>query len=89
METAVPTTPKNLQVMGSEFTTPPSRPNYEMRIAESVKDKVRLAGPIGDSCLITKGSHSVDFCHCIPRRILKEPEIVCLSTVSIYIFGSE
>lgn len=78
LQVILPTTPENLEVMGSEFTTPEHRPNYDMRISSDTKKRVQRSSPSGVRCLITNGRHSVEYCHCIPRRILKENEVVCL-----------
>jgi hypothetical protein len=44
---SVPAIPENRQAMGSEFSTLESY----MMIADTVKEKVKAASPIGDCCL--------------------------------------
>ena len=76
------TSPEDLAVGAAEPTTPKNHPNYSQKVSHDIKQRVRLATSSlnGSRCLITNGGHSVEYCHCVPRRALKEEDVVCLSS---------
>jgi hypothetical protein len=74
-----PSTPENFEVI-SEFTTPETRANYDTQISSSVRENVRDASD-GGRCLVTNTKVSSVFCHCMPRRYMKDKELVCLSSI--------
>ena len=62
-----------------ERTTPTTRLNYDLSsLSPAEKDKIRKADPNGGVCLITNKPFSLNFCHCIPKRIAQNEKIVCV-----------
>ena len=76
----------NLQPMTSEVTTLPSHQNYNIAISKSTKKRVWDVDPNGGCCLVENTTRSVEYCHCIPRRIMKERNIVCVYRIHPYLF---
>ena len=58
-------------------STPSGRSNYLVSFSEKDKQRVNNADPNGGLCLVTNGQFPIEYCHCIPRAIINNPEIVC------------
>jgi len=82
---STPTTPENLKVMPSVFSTPETNPNYDIQTTNSVKENVRLVSPNGGLCLLTNARYPVRHCHCLPRKFMKDGEIVCYTIYPILV----
>lgn len=63
--------------MACEVTTPEFYQD-DMGITEIVKENVRFTDPNGGPCLVTNTDLAVDYCHCVPRKIMNDERIVCL-----------
>jgi hypothetical protein len=62
----------------NEITTPVSRPSYESATLGDLKQRVKNADPNNGRCLVTNfsDSWSVNFCHCIARKFMKNNDLV-------------
>ena len=67
-----------------ERATPLGRPLYSLQLSKEDKNRVRDADPNGGRCLITNSRYSINYCHCIPKTIMNDENIV--SGYRIYSF---
>lgn len=59
-------------------TTPDSRTAYSVQVEKRAKTRVLSVDPHGGRCLIENcaATRSVDFCHCFPRYLAQENDLV-------------
>jgi hypothetical protein len=63
--------------MDDKITTPEACQLYDFaKPNENTKKRVLKADPNGGRCLITNKDDPMNFCHCIPRKMMKETDIV-------------
>jgi len=56
-------------------------------LTKEEKNNVLNADPNGGRCLVTNTKSSLEYCHCIPKRVsMRENETVC-ETSTIFILG--
>lgn len=76
-----------LQVMASGFiaeSTPETRTTYEIGFKERIR--VNVADPNDGRCLVTNALNTapVQYCHCIPRRVMNDENLVCVYNPPVY-----
>lgn len=67
-----------------ESTTPSDRPLYDT--ASVARKWVFKVDPNEGRCLVTNVSQSVECCHCIPKKIMKDESIVRVYRIHRYLF---
>jgi hypothetical protein len=65
-------------------STPSARPLYSTTFSDLDKERVLKADPNEGLCLLTNYDFSTDFCHCIPKNVMNDDEMV--RVYRIYLF---
>jgi hypothetical protein len=58
-------------------STPEANPDYDRKISDNAKQRVRDVDPNDSRCLVLNSEFGVQFCHCISRKHMKSEDIVC------------
>lgn len=67
-------------------TSPGSRLNYSIQVADFVRDNVMAADPNEGRCLITNNPSPTQLCHCVSRVAMNDDHMVRLLKSRRYLF---